>query len=298
MAILSTGDEIIRPGEPMRPGMVYDSNARILADAVRELGGEPLRLRHRAATISTPPRGLCTRPWTRPTWCCSPAARAKGPATCRIAWSANSASRASWPTAWRSSRASRSAWRPTAAKPVVVLPGFPTSAIFTFHEFVAPVIRLLGGRPAQRRATVEARLAVKVNSEIGRTEYLLVGLVDGAAADLAAYPMGKGSGSVTAFSRADGFVTIGRHEEIVEAGAAVAVQLLGGEFRVADLVVIGSHCVGPRSTCWASCRTAASARSSWPSARPAGCRRPSAASATWPACTCSIRRPAGTTRRY
>ena len=33
-------------------------------------------------------------------------------------------------------------------KPVVVLPGFPTSAIFTFHEFVAPVIRALAGRPA------------------------------------------------------------------------------------------------------------------------------------------------------
>ena len=31
----------------------------------------------------------------------------------------------------------------TAGKPVVILPGFPTSAIFTFHEFVAPVIRAL-----------------------------------------------------------------------------------------------------------------------------------------------------------
>jgi putative molybdopterin biosynthesis protein len=86
-------------------------------------------------------------------------------------------------------------------------------------------------------------MAVKVNSEIGRTEYLLVGLVDGPQG-LAAYPMGKGSGSVTAFGRADGFVTIGRHEEIVAAGAAVSVQLLGSEFRVADLVVIGSHCTG------------------------------------------------------
>src|SRR5207244_6322241 len=28
--------------------------------------------------------------------------------------------------------------------PVVILPGFPTSAIFTFHEFVAPAIRRLG----------------------------------------------------------------------------------------------------------------------------------------------------------
>src|SRR5579862_8818413 len=44
VAILSTGDEIIAPGEPIRPGSVYDSNAQVLADAVRELGGEPERL--------------------------------------------------------------------------------------------------------------------------------------------------------------------------------------------------------------------------------------------------------------
>ena len=42
VAILSTGDEIVQPGEAMRPGLVYDSNGRILADAVRELGGEPV----------------------------------------------------------------------------------------------------------------------------------------------------------------------------------------------------------------------------------------------------------------
>src|SRR5690606_15436305 len=43
VAILSTGDEIVAPGEPMRPGRVYDSNAQVLADAVRELGGAPRR---------------------------------------------------------------------------------------------------------------------------------------------------------------------------------------------------------------------------------------------------------------
>jgi putative molybdopterin biosynthesis protein len=154
----------------------------------------------------------------------------------------------------------------TDRRAVVVLPGFPTSAIFTFHEFVAPVIRQLAGRGAHQRTVVQARLAVKVNSEIGRTEYLLVGLVDvgrdashvGRDADpsavalaeaegapaLTAYPMGQGSGSVTTFSRADGFATIGRHEEIVDAGTVVDVQLLGRHLQLADLVVIGSHCVG------------------------------------------------------
>jgi len=98
-------------------------------------------------------------------------------------------------------------------------------------------------------------MAMKVNSEIGRTEYLLVNLCErqrteqatdtnDASQSLVAYPMGKGSGSVTAFSRADGFVTIGRHEEIVAANTPVQVTLLGRDLEVADLVVIGSHCVG------------------------------------------------------
>ena len=30
--------------------------------------------------------------------------------------------------------------------PVAILPGFPTSAIFTFHEFIAPVLQVLAGR--------------------------------------------------------------------------------------------------------------------------------------------------------
>jgi putative molybdopterin biosynthesis protein len=56
--------------------------------------------------------------------------------------------------------------------------------------------------------------------------------------------MGQGSGSVTTFSRADGFTTIDRHVEIVPAGTMVTVQVLGGALQLADLVVIGSHCVG------------------------------------------------------
>src|SRR4029078_10318767 len=98
----------------------------------------------------------------------------------------------------------------TSGKPVVILPGFPTSAVFTFHEFVAPVIRAYVGLPAAARETATATPPMRVNSEIGRTEYLLVGLVH-ADDGLAAYPMGKGSGSATAWSGADGFLTTDQH---------------------------------------------------------------------------------------
>src|SRR5439155_23645958 len=91
-----------------------------------------------------------------------------------------------------------------------------------------------------------------VDSERGRAQYVLVGLVPPVSPlpltppplPLVAVPMGKGSGSVTAFGRADGFVTIPRQREYLEAGEAVEVRLLGAGVRPADLVVIGSHCTG------------------------------------------------------
>ncbi|MBM4416551.1 MAG: molybdopterin molybdotransferase MoeA [Chloroflexi bacterium] len=41
VAVISTGDELLRPGEPLAPGKIYDANAFSLAAAVRECGGEP-----------------------------------------------------------------------------------------------------------------------------------------------------------------------------------------------------------------------------------------------------------------
>jgi putative molybdopterin biosynthesis protein len=247
VAILSTGDEIIAPGEPLRPAMVYDSNAQILADAVRELGGEPLRLGithdDAAALRARLEQAIDAADIVLLSGGTSKGA---GDVSYRVVAELGDPGIVAHGVALKPGKPLCLA--ATRGRPVVVLPGFPTSAIFTFHEFVAPVIRAQAGRGFEERTTVAARLAVKINSEIGRTEYLLVGLVEtGDSVDgvsLVAYPMGQGSGSVTTFSRADGFATIGRHQEIVERGTVVDVQLLGNDLRLADLVVIGSHCIG------------------------------------------------------
>ncbi len=64
-------------------------------------------------------------------------------------------------------------------KPLAVLPGFPTSAIFTFHAFVAPVIRARAGLPPEAARSVEADVPVRIASELGRKEFVLVALVGG-----------------------------------------------------------------------------------------------------------------------
>jgi putative molybdopterin biosynthesis protein len=242
VAVLSTGDEIIEPGAPMRAGFVFDSNARILCDAVRELGGDPwfagTVLDDVTAVRAGLERGLRDADLVLLSGGTS---KGEGDLNSRVVSELDPgivvhgvALKPGKPICLAAH----------AGRPVVILPGFPTSAVFTFHEFVAPVIRRMLGLPPDRREGVPARLAVQVASERGRLEYLLVGLVESPDLGLVAYPMGKGSGSVTAFSRADGFVRIGRNVEIVEAEADVDVTLIAPELEPADLVVIGSHCIG------------------------------------------------------
>src|SRR5207342_2366289 len=103
-------------------------------------------------------------------------------------------------------------------KPLAVLPGFPTSAIFTFHAFVAPVIRARAGLPAEAARTIEADVPVRIASELGRKEFVLVALVAGDEG-LVAFPTAKGSGSVTSFSQADGFLEIDALASALDAGA-------------------------------------------------------------------------------
>jgi putative molybdopterin biosynthesis protein len=262
VAILSTGDEIIPPGQPMQPARIYDSNAQVLADAVRELGCEPRRLGIVADDIDTLRTKVRDAIATADAVLLSGGtSKGAGDVCYRVVAELTDPGIVAHGVALKPGKPICLA--ASGGRAVVVLPGFPTSAIFTFHEFVAPVLSSMAGRGLEERAHVQARLAVKVNSEIGRTEYLLVGLVESGdpgsgirdpkdtesrvpnpESRLAAYPMGQGSGSVTTFSRADGFTTIGRHEEIVQAGTLVNVQLLGRELQLAELVVIGSHCIG------------------------------------------------------
>jgi putative molybdopterin biosynthesis protein len=269
VAILSTGDEIIAPGQPMSAAKVYDSNAQVLADSVRELGAEPRRLGISPDDVDSL-RGQLRHALELADIVLLSGGTSKGAGdvSYRVVAELDDPGIVAHGVALKPGKPICLA--ATGGRAVVVLPGFPTSAIFTFHEFVAPIIRQLAGRGSEEPTVVQAKLAVKVNSEIGRTEYLLVGLVEAATEDwgqsppenwrglspvsgsgrdtggpsLVAFPMGQGSGSVTTFSRADGFATIGRHQEIVQAGAIVKVQLLGRELQLADLVVIGSHCIG------------------------------------------------------
>jgi putative molybdopterin biosynthesis protein len=128
-------------------------------------------------------------------------------------------------------------------KPVVILPGFPTSAMFTFHDMIVPVLRRMAGLPPRSVAKVTASVPVRIASELGRTEFVMVSLVEGADG-LIAYPSEKGSGAITSFAQADGFVRIDALADQMPAGTKAEVTLFTPHVRVPDLMIVGSHCIG------------------------------------------------------
>ncbi|MGA2126473.1 MAG: molybdopterin biosynthesis protein [Xanthobacteraceae bacterium] len=240
VAVLSTGDELVGPGQPLRPGAVYDSNGAILAAALTETGGDPVPLGafpDDEAALEAAVRDALAD--------CDMVVLSGGTSKGAGDLSHRIVSRLGAPGILVHGVALKPG-KPlclavAGRKPIVVLPGFPTSAIFTFHAFVAPVIRAFAGLPAEAARTVEAAIPVRIASELGRQEFVLVALVEGDGGPIA-FPSAKGSGAVTAFSQADGFVQVDALATVIDAGTLARVTLLG-DARAPDLVIVGSHCV-------------------------------------------------------
>ena len=257
VALISTGDEIVPLGEVLSPGTVYDSNQAILAAAVSELGGIPLPLGIARDDLAELHEKLQEGMKADIVLMSGGTSKGAGDLSYRVVSQMKNPGILAHGVALKPGKPICLAV--TDGKPVVILPGFPTSAVFTFHEFVAPIIRLLAGFPREEQQQVHATVPHRIHSARGRTEYLLVSLIPVSnkqshskecshpplsSASFVAYPLGKGSGSVTTFSYADGFITIEDKTDQLESGEQVQVTLLGEALRPADLIVVGSHCVG------------------------------------------------------
>jgi putative molybdopterin biosynthesis protein len=241
VAVLSTGDELVMPGEKLRPAAVYDSNGAIIAAAITEAGGEPVpfgAFPDDEIQLETAVRRALTE--------CDIVVLSGGTSKGAGDLSHRIIPRLGKPGIIVHGVALKPGKPLCLAvvdkKPVAVLPGFPTSAIFTFHAFVAPVIRKLAGLLPESVDTVEATIPVRVPSELGRKEFVLVSLIEGKDGAIA-FPSNKSSGAVTGFSEADGFVEVDALAPVIDAGAHMKVTLIGKATRLPDLVIIGSHCV-------------------------------------------------------
>jgi putative molybdopterin biosynthesis protein len=242
VAVISTGDELVRPGEALRPAAIYDSNGPIVAAAIEENGGEAVNY----GAVGDDEAALAKTVREAHAECdmvilSGGTSKSAGDLTYRIIAKLGKPGILAHGVALKPGKPLCLAV--AGGKPVVILPGFPTSAMFTFHDFVVPVLRAMSGMAARRDVTREARVPTRILSDLGRTEFVMVALTD-SRDGLNAFPLGKGSGSVSAFSQADGFLTIDALAESLPEGSLANVTLLDPQVQVPDLTIMGSHCTG------------------------------------------------------
>ncbi len=216
VAVLSTGDELVAPGEPASYGDVHDVNSVMLPALLAQAGADVVSV----GRVGDDRDAIAA-------WLHGPAAQAD---LCVTSGGA-SVGEHDWLRDVLAEEGTLDLWRvavrpgkPVAqgsmgGTPVFVLPGNPASVLACAHAFVIPVVRIMGGKQADAR-TVDAVLADAVTAGDGRT-FLCPVRLDGSVA----IPARPASSSVISNQlHADGFVVV--PPEGLPAGHAVSVELM------------------------------------------------------------------------
>ncbi len=243
VAILSTGNELLPPGAALAYAKVYDINASAIAASVVECGGEPVNLGivpdDPAIMESKLRQALQEADMVLTSGSTSAGA---GDLIYRIIDNLGKPGVLVHGISVKPGKPALVAV--VDGRPLIGLPGYPTSALMIFHALVAPVLRTMSGLARRAMVVLDAKLAFKTMSAKGRRELLPVHLTRTATGEYLAYPTTGGSGAISSFSLSDGFIDIPDTVEFLEEGEPVKVNLFGTALNPADLVVIGSHCIG------------------------------------------------------
>jgi len=216
VAIFTTGDEVVPPGRPIRPGQVYDINAHTMAAIVRESGGDPVplgRVPDRIASLRAAIRKASGHDLVLFSGGSSvgekdlvlDALRAEGEVKFH-----GVAVKPGKPTVLGVVRGT----------PVLGMPGYPTSCLSNGYMLVAPMLRRMARLPPDLTRVVELPLSKRLVSAIGRVEFHTVQVRDGLAV-----PAYKESGAITSMAYADGYIEIPANVDLVDKGETVRVIL-------------------------------------------------------------------------
>ena len=216
VAILSTGNEIVEPGQPLAPGQIYDINRFTLAAVVAENGGVAVPYRIATDTIEDLSRSVddCLEQDVLVFSGGSSVGErdlildvitARGEMLFH-----GIAVKPGKPTAFGR----------IAGKLVFGMPGYTSSCLSNAHILLAPALRRIARLPDQIARSVALPLASRVTSVPGRHQFYTVRIENGTAV-----PAFKASGDITSMSRADGYIEIAADVDVVEGGAVVEVKL-------------------------------------------------------------------------
>lgn len=238
VAVIPTGNELVRVGSDLKPGDIIEFNSLVLAGMVEEWGGDAL-------TWETIPDDFDRL--------LEAVRDAVGKHDIVLVNAGSSAGSEDYTARVVESLGELvvhgTAIRPghpvvlgvVEGKAVLGIPGYPVSAALTCELFVKPLIEQKLGLPSAERNRVSATITRKTLSPMGEDEFLRVRL--GRVGDkLVASPVERGAGVIMSLVRADGIVKIPRFSEGLDAGAEVRVELLRPVEAIEDtVVVIGSH---------------------------------------------------------
>ena len=243
VAILSTGNEIVKPGSTLEFGKIYDINGRTLADTVTENGGIPKFI----GIIGDKKEEIQQR--VNEALSSSDMTLTSGGTSAGIGDLLYEVIDDLGPPGILIHGIAVKPGKPAIigvaqGKPVFGLPGYPTSALMIFKILVQPVLREMAGLPIGTDSRIiKATAAEKIISSSGRREFMPVNLVK-SELGYTIYPVPGGSGAITTLAEADGFVDIPERTLYIDEGETVDVEMFGQELKPADLMIIGSNCVG------------------------------------------------------
>jgi len=226
VGLLSTGNELVEPRCPVKPGKVVNVNRILLDGMVRELGGEPVDLGIAKDDLET-----ITQHISKGLKKTDILLTTGGTSVGGFDLVPEAVNRSGKPGLIIHGIAMRPG-KPTGLaivndKPVVLLSGNPVAAIFGFDMFVRPLIQKMLGIEYEPRPTVQAKLTRKVPSALGVMVFLRVKVYLKGEQYYADPLRTAGAGVLTTMTKASGYVIIPEDRADLEEGEIVTVHLTG-----------------------------------------------------------------------
>jgi molybdopterin molybdotransferase len=226
VAVLSTGNEIVAPGQALAAGQIYDVNRFTLDGVIRGHGGVPVPMPVTADSVDDLLRVLDTA-IAHDIVVFSGGSSVGDRDLIRDALEARGtvhfhgvAVKPGKPTAFATVGPSDRRTVGPSQVPVFAMPGYPTSCLSNAYMFLVPFLRRIARLPPWEPRTMEVRLSRRVTSAPGRLQFYTVRVIGDRAE-----PAFKASGDITSMADADGYFEIPADTEFVEAGTLIRVTL-------------------------------------------------------------------------